>query len=258
MPQRASAPLGAPCWVDLFTSDPDRARLFYGELLGWVSESAGPEYGGYINFSHAGLPVAGCMANDGSQGAPDMWSVYLATDSAAATVEAAVAHGGQASVPAMAVGDLGHMAMMVDSGGAAIGAWQPGRHPGFTVLGEPGTPNWFELHARDYAGSLKFYAAVFQGDVHTMSDTSDFRYSTLGEGPAAVAGIMDAGAFLPTGAPARWVIYFGTANIDTALERLVELGGSVVIPAADTPFGRIAEVCDPTGALFRLVTPPAS
>ncbi|MGH9004642.1 MAG: VOC family protein, partial [Acidimicrobiia bacterium] len=34
MPTRDSAPLGAPCWIDLFTSDTEKAKTFYGELLG--------------------------------------------------------------------------------------------------------------------------------------------------------------------------------------------------------------------------------
>ena len=103
MPKRDAAPIGAPCWIDLFTSDPDRSRAFYGELFGWTSEDAGPEYGGYINFSKDGVLVAGCMRNDGSAGTPDVWSVYLAIDDAEATVDAATAHGGQVIVPAMDV-----------------------------------------------------------------------------------------------------------------------------------------------------------
>ena len=59
MPQREEAPIGAPCWIDLFTSDPDKSRSFYGELFGWTSQEAGEEYGGYINFSKDGVPVAG-------------------------------------------------------------------------------------------------------------------------------------------------------------------------------------------------------
>src|SRR5687768_11425437 len=143
MPLREAAPLGAPVWVDLFTADTDAARAFYGELFGWTSESAGDEYGGYISFSKDGHPVAGCMKNDGTSGAPDMWSVYLATENAEKTVEDATAHGAQVIVPAMAVGPLGVMAVILDVGHAAIGAWQPGLHKGFAVLGEVGTPNWF-------------------------------------------------------------------------------------------------------------------
>ena len=57
MPKRDSAPIGAPCWVDLFTSDPDKGRAFYEELFGWTSEDAGEEYGGYVNFSKDGRLV---------------------------------------------------------------------------------------------------------------------------------------------------------------------------------------------------------
>ena len=46
-----SAPAGAPCWIDLMTSDPERSTAFYQALFGWTSESAGEEFGGYINFS---------------------------------------------------------------------------------------------------------------------------------------------------------------------------------------------------------------
>ena len=35
MPKRDSAPIGAPCWIDLFTTDPDKSAAFYGDLLGW-------------------------------------------------------------------------------------------------------------------------------------------------------------------------------------------------------------------------------
>ena len=38
MPARDSAPAGAPCWIDLFSSDPDRAEEFYGEIFGWTAE----------------------------------------------------------------------------------------------------------------------------------------------------------------------------------------------------------------------------
>ena len=149
MPERDDAPVGAPCWVDLLTTDPDRSRQFYGRLFGWTVEDPGEDYGGYVNFLSEGIHVAGCMRNDGSAGVPDLWSVYLATDDAEATVARAVEHGGQVMVPAMDVMTLGRMAVIVDVGGAVIGMWQPGEHRGFGIIGEPGAPAWFELHTRD-------------------------------------------------------------------------------------------------------------
>jgi predicted enzyme related to lactoylglutathione lyase len=252
MPHRDAAPVGAPCWVDLMTSDPDRTRAFYGELFGWTSEDAGPDFGGYINFSKDGRLVAGCMQNQG-EGMPDLWSVYLATDDAAATVDAATAHGSNVIVPAMAVGELGVMAVVTDPGAAAIGMWQPGLHKGFGIYDETGTPSWFELHTRDYEAAVKFYETVFNWKTHVVGDTPEFRYTTLGEGDGQLAGIMDASGFLPEGIPSHWSVYFRVDDADAALARIGELGGSTVLPAEDTPYGRLAQAVDPTGALFKLV-----
>jgi predicted enzyme related to lactoylglutathione lyase len=252
MPLRDTAPIGAPCWVDLFTSDPERAQAFYNDLFGWTCETAGPEYGGYFNFSKDGVQVAGGMRNDGDAGAPDRWSVYLATDDASATVDAAVAQGSAVIVPAMAVMELGTMAVVTDPGGDPIGMWQPGLHKGFGVLGEPGTPTWFELHSRNYDAAVQFYTEVFKQDARPMSDVPEFRYTTLNDGEEQLGGIMDASMF-PADAPSGWSIYFGTENTDKSLARIVDLGGKVVLPAEDTPYGRLAQASDPTGSLFKLV-----
>lgn len=253
MPRVDAAPFGAPCWIDLFTSDPERSQDFYGQLFGWTAETGGEEYGGYITFSSRdGQLVAGGMRNDGSSGTPDVWSVYLATPDAQATADAAVAHGGQIHVPVMEVPGQGSMLLLADSGNAAIGAWQPAGHTGFGVLGEPGAPAWFELHTRDYEAAVKFYEAVFAWDAHVLSDAPEFRYTTLGQGEGQLAGVMDAAGFLPEGVGAHWTVYFNVEDTDVALARIVELGGSVVLEAESTPFGRIAEAADSTGARFKL------
>jgi predicted enzyme related to lactoylglutathione lyase len=142
---------------------------------------------------------------------------------------------------------------VTDAGQAAIGVWQPGLHKGFGILGEPGTPGWFELHTRDYDASVQFYRDVFDWDTHAVADTPEFRYTTLGEGEGQLAGIMDASAFLPEGVPAHWSVYFTVEDTDATVARILELGGSVVQPAEDTPYGRLATVADPTGAVFKLV-----
>jgi len=258
MPQPTFVP-GAPCWIDLFTSDPDKSRSFYGELFGWTSQDMGEEYGGYITFtSKEGAAVAGGMRNDGQAGMPDAWTVYLTTDNAKETVDAAAASGGQVIVPATEVMDLGTMAVVTDPGHAAIGTWQPGVFQGFGDVGETGTPAWFELQTRDYDASVEFYKSVFKWDAHTAADTPGFRYTTLGEGENQAAGIMDAVGFLPEGVPAHWGIYFRVDDVDATLAKVVELGGSVTQPAEDTPYGRLAGAVDPTGAPFKLMTPPAS
>ena len=195
---------------------------------------SGEEYGGYINFAKDGLGVAPCMKNDGQQGMPDLWSIYLAVDDAAATADAVTAAGGQVLMSPMAVGELGSMAMVSDAGQAAIGMWQPGLHKGFGIHDEPGTPAWFELHTRNYDATVAFYRTAFGWDTHTVGDSPEFRYTTLGEGEGQLAGIMDAAAFLPEGIPAHWSVYFRTDDTDATLAKVAELGGAVA-PATSWP-----------------------
>jgi len=252
MPQPDIAP-GAPCWIDLLTSDPDGAQAFYAELFGWTYEIGDVEkYNGYITASKDGRSVAGIMKNDGTSGSPDTWTTYLRVEDIGATADAAAASGGQVLMAPMAVPEQGQMAMIMDSSGAAVGLWQFGGHTGFQLAAEPGSAVWHELLTRDYSGAVKFYQDVFGWNTDVMSDTPEFRYTTLGAGEDARAGIMDAAGFLPEGVPAHWQVYLGTADADAAVAKAVSMGGTVIEPAADTPFGRVALLADPTGAVFRI------
>ena len=209
MPKRATAPIGAPCWVDLLTSDADRSRSFYSQLFGWKPEEPSAEFGGYFMYTLNDVPVAGCMANPPDSGMPDTWNIHLATEDARKTVDASVAEGGQIAVAPMDVGDIGTMSLVIDPGGAAIGAWQPKLFQGFGILAEAGAPSWFELHTRDYETAVAFYRDVFHWDTKVVSDVPEFRYTTLNHGEDWLAGIEDASGFLPEGVPARWSVYFG-------------------------------------------------
>jgi len=269
MPTRETAPTGAPCWIDLQTSDPDSARAFYAGLFGWEAGEGSPEFGGYWMFNRDGVPVAGGMRSDEQAPVPDVWCLYLSVPDATKALEGAVEHGGQVVVPAMPVADLGQMGFLTDPGGAAIGVWQPGTFPGLTVLAEPGAPGWFELHTRDYGSVVDFYRDVFGWSTHVVGDSSEFRYTVVvdpevpqapgvPEGAGQLAGVMDSAGFLPEGVPAHWAVYFAVADTDAAATRVVELGGSVSQAAEDTPYGRLAVVADPQGASFRLIGPNAA
>jgi predicted enzyme related to lactoylglutathione lyase len=256
MPVRDGAPVGAPCWIELFTKDPDTTRAFYNELFGWTCEAPNPDFGGYFNFSKNGVRVAGGYQNDGSSGAPDAWSVYLATDDAQVTADRAAANGGTVVVPPLQVATLGTMEVFLDPGNASIGGWQSGEHRGFGLHQEPGTPSWFELHTRDYDKAVAFYKNVFAWDAHTAADAPEFRYTTYGDGDDALAGIMDSSQFMTAGEQAHWAIYFHSSDAEADVAKVEKLGGSVVMATHDTPYGRLAVVADPTGIQFRFRQPP--
>jgi len=250
MPNRDVAPVGAPCWVELGTTDAEVGRAFYTELFGWTLVDPGPEYGGYVNFAKDGVLVAGSMQIEGASG----WTVYLASPDAETTAAAASANGGAVVMPPMEVMALGTMAVLSDPAGHAIGVWQPGEHKGFGVFGEADTPGWFELHTNAYDASIDFYKKVFSFDAQVASDEPTFRYTTYGAGENQLAGIMDFGVFGSAGEPAGWSVYFKVDDTDKTIARATDLGAKVVSPAEDTPYGRLAQLTDPTGASFKLMS----
>lgn len=252
---RDRAPLGAPCWTDLFTSDVEGSRTFYSELFGWDALEPSPEFGGYFMFSLNGKEVAGAMGDMGDIKADNKWKVYLQTDDVNATIDLAAKKGANIIGGVMAVADVGTQCMLTDPTGAALGAWQPGTFQGFSVLGEPGSPSWFELHTSDYKTAVDFYESVFHWETASMGDTDEFRYSVMKEpgGEDQLAGIMDASSFLGA-QPSSWFVYWEVDDAVAATEKVVSLGGSIIQAAEKTPYGTIATVADPSGAVFKLRT----
>jgi len=253
MTTRTTAPIGAPCWADLWTSDVEGARRFYGELFGWEAGEPSPEFGGYFMFNRHGVPVAGGMGDMGDMPAQNIWKIYLSTDDIGGVAKTAEAEGAQVVVPPSPVADLGTQAVLTDPTGAGVGVWQPGTFPGFTVLDEPGSPSWFELFTSDYSCALDFYGSVFGLLADTVSDSDEFRYSTLRrpDGRQQLGGILDAKSIVPAGG-SYWTLYWETADVDATVSKVRSLGGSVSQEATDTPYGRIAAVSDPHGAAFKL------
>jgi uncharacterized protein len=243
---------GTPCWVDLISSDTEKSQSFYGGLLGWTFDAPNAEFGGYITASSDGHAVSGLMGRTPDMQAPDGWNTYICTADIDATVAAATAAGGQVAMTAMAVGDLGKMAYLVDPAGAMVGLWQPGTHLGFSKYNEPGSVTWDEHHSKNFPASTGFYSTFFGWTLEKTGDTDEFRYYQGQVDGETVAGLMDSASFLPPEVPSHWAVYFSVADADEALATAVELGGSVVRGAEDTPFGRIADLTDSTGAPLKI------
>ncbi len=174
--------IGAPCWIDLYSSDTDKATEFYGGLFGWTKEIPSQDFGGYFTFLKDGKHIGGCMANTGEEGHPDSWTVYLTTDDVERTARNAIAKGGQVHMEPMQVAENGWFTIIGDPGGAGIGAWQADQVTGFEIWNEPGAPRWFELETPQYDAAVDFYRDVFKWNTHTFSDTPEFRYTTLRAG----------------------------------------------------------------------------
>ncbi|GAA4678692.1 VOC family protein [Frondihabitans cladoniiphilus] len=252
MPAPLTFPTGAPIWIELNTSDVPAAKRFYEGLFGWTTTDTGPDFGNYVTLDLEGAAVGGMMPQQ-APGVPDAWTVYLHSSDVATTATAIRDAEGDVLMGPQDVMEMGRMLVAADADRGIVAAWEPGTNPGLGVIAEVGAPAWFELHTTQFHREVEFYQQAFGWQTATMADTPEFRYAQLLVDGQPYAGVMDASAYWAPGAPAAWLVYFLVADADAALARAVELGGAVVDEPADTPYGRLATLSDPTGALLKVM-----
>jgi uncharacterized protein len=249
-------PPGTPCWVDLGVSDIPKAKAFYGRLFGWEIQDGPPEAGGYSMCEIGGLPVAGIGSKMGPPDMPTFWTTYLASEDADATAAKIKAAGGQLMMDPFEVMDVGRMFVAMDPGGAVFGVWQARTHSGVGRANEPGSLIWSENMSRAYEENKAFYGTVFGYDFGDIG-AEGMNYATLDLDSRPVGGIGEIGANQPAEMPAYWGTYFAVTDTDATVDKAVELGGSVIAPAWDSPYGRMAVVSDDQGAAFALMSTAA-
>lgn len=243
---------GAPAWVDVTTTDLDRTVAFYESLFGWTAEHGDERYGGYVTFRHEGQRVAGAAVRQESDPSPPHWTVYLLTYNAAATSERIAEAGGTVMFEPIDIPEMGVMGLAIDATGAVVGYWQPGGLPGFDAFGEIDTAVRFELAASDFDAATRFYAHVFDWSLALGDDEP--RFAVFERGGREFAGIVDAAATLGPDESPAWRVAFGVDDVDDAVARAVEAGGTVVEPPSNVASGRSAGLLDPTGAYFLVVS----
>jgi predicted enzyme related to lactoylglutathione lyase len=246
---------GEPCWIDLTTSNSDAARRFYAEVFGWTAGEASEEFGGYFMFFANGAPVAGCEPNRTTH--CDAWRMYLATPDVDETLRRATAQEVSVQTDVVDVGPLGRMARVRGRDGALLGLWQAKEFAGLRTREGHGIPLWFELHTRDEPGARSFLFDTFGVNTPLMSDTDDFRYATIDRGGEPFGGLFDASRQLRAEESGHWKIYIGVDDVESAVVRASDAGGTIIANVADSPYGRFATVSDPTGAQVVLMQPPA-
>ncbi len=245
-------PAGVPCWVDLTVPDVAAAKAFYASVLGWSYADTEAEYGGYAIAQVRGTAAAG-IGPTMQDGAPAAWTLYLASDDADATSAAVVAAGGTVLLPPGDVGPLGRMLVAADPSGAVFGVWQAGTHVGAGVVNEPGGLTWEDLRSSDPDAARAFYTAVFgyHSEAVPMAgpDYATFALAEVAQTPlGGIGGMMG----IP-GMPSHWLVYFGVADAGSAAAAAGDAGGAVLAPVFDTPYGRMAGLVDPAGAVFWVV-----
>ncbi len=181
---------------------------------------------------------------------PTVWTTYLAADDVDKIAGKVTEAGGQVLMEPFDVMDIGRMTVAVDPTGAAFGAWQSITHIGAERANEASSLVWNEQMSRDLDGAKRFYEAVFG---YTYEDVETEPYAMLKVNGETAGGLGVLGADTPAGMPAHWRAYFQVPDTDAAATKATDLGGQVLAPPTDTPYGRLAGFADDQGALFFVV-----
>ena len=241
---------GTFCWADLGTDEPDAATAFYVGLFGWdVEDTPMGDAGVYRTFRMDRRAVCALYRRE-AHGGPPAWLCYVSVADADAAAEAARAAGATDVQDPFDVFDAGRMTVVQDPTGAHVALWQPGTSIGATLVNVPGAFCLNQLNTSDPERAAAFYTDAFGWRIEQVG-ADPFPYWGIWNGPGLNGGMMR----LPEGSPApsHWLLYFASDDLDCAVARVGELGGTVVVPPMAVPGGRIAVVLDPQGATFGLL-----
>ena len=208
---------------ELGAADDGPLVAFYSELFGW--ELRDSSSGGYTLIdTHGGRGINGGI---GRSRTGEPWSTfYVETDDLQAMLARANLLGGTTVMPATDFGGRVAIAMFTDPDGLLVGLVrapaEPAREEPAPSAGSGAPVTWFEILGSDAARTQQFYADLFDWTV----DNSAFPgYATVDTG--AGRGIQGG---IGGGVQARWAtVYAGVAEVDQALSRAEQLGGSRLI-----------------------------
>ena len=218
-------------YVSVWTPDAGRAAAFYGHVLGWTYDPASHQ------VTNTDLPT-GISANAGP---PTLFCCYAVADVQAARTAIAEAGGVPGEIRHT---DYGILLDATDPRGVAFAVYQPAagrKRPELNGSG-PGELSYVTYQVPDSAGFRDFYGQVL-GWTFEPGRVAD-GWQVVGTHPmAGTAG----GSERPTTVP-MWTV----ADIDAAVARVREAGGTVLAEPARQPYGVTAECTDDQGGRFYL------
>ncbi len=109
------------CWNELISTDLDKARQFYGDLLGWEIKDSGMPGMQYL-LAHAGDKQTCGMMNmpEEAKGAPSHWMSYIAVEKVDELTEKAKSLGANVIHGPQDIPTVGRFVILQDPTGAMI------------------------------------------------------------------------------------------------------------------------------------------
>ena len=110
--------------VELSTTDPAKAKEFYGKLFTWKLEDMEMGPGMTYTMIQPGEGTGGGLMKQMMPGAPSAWLAYVIVNDVKESTAKAKSLGAQLVKDVTEVPGMGWFSIIVDPTGAALGLWQ--------------------------------------------------------------------------------------------------------------------------------------
>ncbi|CAN5837069.1 VOC family protein [soil metagenome] len=218
-------------YVSVWTADADLAAAFYGHVLGWTYDP------GEHLVTNTALPTGIFTVDTRST----LFCCYAVTDLPAAR-QAILDAGGAVDQPQEF--GFGTVLGATDPQGVAFAVYEPSENaprPELNGAG-PGELSYITYEVADSAPFREFYGRVLHWTFEPGRIDDGWQVS-----PAHPMGGVAGGSTAPATVP-MWTV----ADIEAAVARVREAGGTVISAPARQPYGLMAECTDDQGARFYL------
>jgi predicted enzyme related to lactoylglutathione lyase len=237
-------------WYELISPDPEAAKAFYTEVLGWQPHDAGHDY---TLFSTGGTTVSGLtsLTEDARKmGVRPSWLGYVGVDDVDAAAGRIRQLGGTV-YPPREIPNISRLCVAIDPQMATIGLFKwLDSHRAPPEMSAPGGIGWHELLAEDWEKAWPFYSELFGWQRVQADNGEGWSYQPFAVGEDRIGGMFKKPPFISS---TFWLYYFNVGDIDDAAKRVKAGGGAILEGPVEVPGHRwVLQCTDPQGAVFAL------
>lgn len=251
-------------WYELMTNDPDGAKAFYDEVVGWKIDSQSQFPNGYRMIGRSDGKYAGGilpLTDDMRQhGARPTWLGYVHVADVDRT-SADIEQDGGKILMKHDIPDVGRVAMVTDPMGSPFyimkpipPANDPSAKSDVFSTNQAQHVRWNELSTTDQDRAVNFYSRHFGWTQEGEMDMGEFgKYRFIQANGVGIGAVMRKPPQLPV---SLWTYYFGVEDINRAAAAVTAGGGQIMHGPMEIPGGEFSlNGMDPQGAPFGLVGP---
>jgi len=240
-------------WQELVTEDPATAVAFYAKVVGWNAHpnAAHPAYTEFSIDSHAYAGMMPLPDDARSAGLRSHWLGYIGVTDVDSSVASAQQLGASVVQAAQDIEHVGRFATLKDPQGGVFAVFKPSGSGTAPPAKPPlGSFSWLELATSDYEAAIEFYGKLFGWQAMDRMDMGPAGiYLIFGADGAQIGGMYKMQT--ERSSVAYWLPYAEVASADTAASAAAAAGGRLLVGPLDVPGGgRMAQVLDPSGAMF--------